>query len=510
MVSAKVPKELSEAINMLGDQKELGKPLFTKLVPYSVHLAASIYADRRDRLVNNNIIDELEAMTGHIKEILLSLNLPGSLQALEKPLGLPPGLIAHAEEIRGQDGINRLRRSIEETKKLKENDRAIYNEGVEILRAEEAEDNRARRKYGTDQWNRPPSAEAVPKLFAQIAEIDGYLKSAANSDSLVKNKLKENEFHITLLGATDRDIEQFVPSSRRVTLSPTMEKEVSKLRSCLNELNRLESKRARKVEALRVKAKQDDVNSDLLKEAARLERTYPMQPIEATHFEPLFDTRLKMYDGDLASLKDEEREQSALIKKLQDANNSFVAAKKADTASGIVKEREKVLQQLENAYYKYKEIINNLEVGRKFYNDLARIVVRFRDDAKTFAYQRRNDASQLEADITTGVAGLSLNTQPLQPSRPPPPSQVLPQQSSDEAASVSTGSGAAAEEPLMAPTPTRKSMPPPPAVGGTWNPDIGIRFGNSPAPTGGGMGGPHDAEGTPATNTRSKGKGRGR
>lgn len=260
MVSSKPPKELTEAIGMLGDTSELGRPLFTKLVPYSVHIAASIYADRRDRLVNNNIIEELESLTARIHETLASLNLPGSLQALEKPLGLPPGLLAHAEEIRTQDGMNRTRRSIEETKKLKESDKAIYMEGVETLRAEAAEDDRARRKYGTDRWNRLPSREAVPKLWAQVGEIEGYLNAAENSDRLVKSKMKENETHISLLGATDRDLEQFVPSSRRVTLSSAIEKETVRLRGCLNELSRIESRRKRKIEGLRLKAKQDDIS----------------------------------------------------------------------------------------------------------------------------------------------------------------------------------------------------------------------------------------------------------
>lgn len=68
MANARVPKELSEATSMLGDRSELGHPLFAKLVPYSVHVAASIYADRRDRLINQNIIAELETLTAKIHE----------------------------------------------------------------------------------------------------------------------------------------------------------------------------------------------------------------------------------------------------------------------------------------------------------------------------------------------------------------------------------------------------------------------------------------------------------
>ncbi|KAH7125399.1 BRO1-like domain-containing protein [Dendryphion nanum] len=393
MVVSRVPKELSDSNALLGENSELGAPLFTKLVPYSVHLAASIYVDRRDRLVNNTIIEELEALTTQIHEVLQSLNLPGSLQALEKPLGLPPGLITHAEEIRQQDGLNRLLRSMEDTKKLKFSDLAIYQEGCDILKSEAAEDEAARRRFGTERWSRQPAQQAAPKLYAQIAEIDGYFKAAANSDNIVKTKLKENERHIQLLNGPDHDLENFVPSGRRPAITGVVEREAGKLRSSFNEVSRLESRRRRKVEALRTKAKQDDINPELLREAARLEREYPMQAIEAVQFENLFDKRLQMYDVDQDMVKEEDTEQQEAIKRLQDANAAFVNARRGDQST---KQREQALQSLENAYFKYKDIISNLDVGRKFYNDLAKIVNRFRDECRTFAYQRKSEASQME------------------------------------------------------------------------------------------------------------------
>jgi len=409
MVVSRVPKEVSESNSMLGEHGVLGQTLFSKLVPYSVHLAASIYVDRRDRLVNSTIIEELEGLTTQIHEVLRSLNLPGSLQALEKPLGLPPGLSAHAEEIRQQDGINRLLRSMEDTKKLMYTDQAIYHEGVDILKSEASEDEGARRKYGTELWTRPAAEQAAPKLYAQINEIDGYFKAATNSDNIVKTKLKENEYFIQLLSGPDHELENYVPSGRRPAITGDVEREAGKLRGCFNEVSRLESRRRRKVEALRTKAKQDDISRcrispglqnayhpldpELLREAARLEREYPMQTIEAVQFEGLFDKRLQMYDVDQDMVQEEEKEQAEAIKRLQDANAAFLIARRGDQST---KKREQALQNLENAYFKYKEIISNLDVGRKFYNDLAKIVSRFRDDARSFAYQRKSEASQIE------------------------------------------------------------------------------------------------------------------
>ena len=483
MVSAKVPKEVNNSQELLGDHgSELGKPLFAKLVPYSVHVAASIYADRRDRLVNNTIIADLEDLTQRMHETLSNLNLPGSLQALEKPLGLPPGLASHAEDIRQSNGLQRLHNTIADTEKLKASNRVVYQEGIDLLRTEAGEDEAARRKYGTERWSRPAGKDALPKLYSQVNDIEGYLKQAESSDRMVQSRLRENQTLIRLLGGTDRDLEDYVPSSRRATITAKVEREVNALRASLNEVNRLESRRRKKVEALRTKAKEDDVNPDLLREAGRLEREYPMQPVAASQFETLFDDRLKKYDSDHEDLKREEQEQDRLLKKVAEVNTQFQNAKRGDTSS---KEREQALQNLENAYTTYKEIMRNLETGRKFYNDLSAITTRFRDECRNFVYTRRTEAQNLESDVSTAMAGLQLqqstqqnlmSQRQQQQQQVPPPARMV-------------------EEPMAAPMPHRPNVgqPAPPVVNAvqsppnvpvptTWNEGMPIKFGGQTVP----------------------------
>ena len=68
MATARVPQEISDPASTLGDGGQFGQPLFAKLVPYAVHVAASLYEDRKNRLVNVSIIDELEGMTNKLRE----------------------------------------------------------------------------------------------------------------------------------------------------------------------------------------------------------------------------------------------------------------------------------------------------------------------------------------------------------------------------------------------------------------------------------------------------------
>ena len=147
-----------------------------------------------------------------------------------------------------------------EIAKLKENDNAMYKEGVDLLGKEAAEDDRARAKHGTERWTRQPSRQAAEHLYTKVNEINGWLESAGSSDHLVKSKLKGCESAIQVLQGTDRDLEAYVPSSRRANLTPAVERAVDKLRSVLSEVNQLESRRKRKVQSLRDKARRDDIS----------------------------------------------------------------------------------------------------------------------------------------------------------------------------------------------------------------------------------------------------------
>ena len=537
MVSSKVPQEVAEGISMLGPGKPFGPPLFEKLVPYAVHHAASIYASRLTNLINSSIIPDLEAMTAKLRDVLISLNLPGSLTALEKPLGLPPGLVSKAEELRQQDALYRLKRSVEDTTKLKTNDLAIYQEGVALLEAERSEDDRARQKYGTDRWSRPASEVALAKLYEQSKDLQGYLNSAGSSDTLVQSKIRENEATLRVLTGSTRDLEKYVPSSRQVSMSPKVEHAATQLRAILNEVSRLETRRKRKIEALRAKAKDDDISPALLAEAARLEREYPMQKIEAAQFENLFDSRLDAYEADRESLVTEQEEQDQLIARIREANTNFNNAKRGDALSGTLKERERALQELENAYTKYKEIVSNLETGRKFYNGLAGHVGRFRESCVNQVNARRVEMGQLESEITgslegvitTGVGGLRIDGQ----AKNQGTRRSTRQQSNIGGATAANSINnhhhnnsympvsnlpQQNQEPLTAPVPTRAPGAPNPAANmmnvaspvsvpdnpgvvgggggggggpghgtlGIWSPERGIRFG---APPGQGQGG---------------------
>lgn len=398
MAVARVPPQVANPTEYLGDHADFGTPLFSKLVPYSVHVAVSIYEERRDRLVNQNIIQELEALNEKLHEILSSLNLPGSMQALEKPLGLPGTLVQHAEEIRQADALSRVQQSFADIDKLRSSDRAIFDEGRSLLVTEEEEDQRLRMKYGTQRWTRPSSKEDTKgaKLWEQVANIEGYFSSSTSIDAVVREKWLAVESTLYILAGSDRALMDAIPQSRKPEIHENVKLALGRLRGVYNDILRLESRRRRRAEALREKAKADDIKPDIMKEAARLERTYPNTQIVPAHFEDFFEKRLdSMYEADLAQIEKEAAEQEKFLAEVTRANREFEAQKKSAGDRGS-KEREAALQALDNAYYKYKEIVGNVETGRKFYNDLSKIAGSFRDRCRDWVSERRKDSRGLE------------------------------------------------------------------------------------------------------------------
>jgi programmed cell death 6-interacting protein len=59
---------------------------------------------------------------------LRKLNLPSALEALERPVGLPPSLLRKAEEVRLEDGPAKIEASIEDVQRLAHHDLAILEE----------------------------------------------------------------------------------------------------------------------------------------------------------------------------------------------------------------------------------------------------------------------------------------------------------------------------------------------------------------------------------------------
>jgi len=235
-------------------------PLFKSLIPYAVRQSIALYNERKNTLINREIIPEWEAITSQDHALLLELGLPGSLQAVEVSLGLPPSLLVHMEDVKAKGGISKLKQMRADVRNLCSSDKEIYEQAVESLQAESKEDEALRKKYGTNGWTRVTSEEAAKSLREQGDRLGQFLRQAEESDGMVRSKLLEWEDIITLLSGDKENVDAFVPSAQRTKLSPESAAASQKVRETLNDLSRAEARRRRMIEDLKLRMEADDIS----------------------------------------------------------------------------------------------------------------------------------------------------------------------------------------------------------------------------------------------------------
>ncbi|GAO48459.1 BRO1-domain-containing protein [Saitoella complicata NRRL Y-17804] len=491
MVKSVVSKEVDQAVALLmrGDDPVLGHPLLKKLVPFAVHQAADIYAERRDHVIYKEIVSELEKITVKGSAALQELGLPGSLEAQETPMGLPPSLLARAEEIKAGGGVARIKEMIADVQKLAKNNTAVFEEAHKTIAAEASEDEQLRAKYGTAHWTRPASASIAGHLFEQGGQYYAILETAAKSDEVIRKKFADWEELIGILGGDSTELQEFIPNVLTQRTSAKSELAAKKVRDNLNELARLERRRRERIEDLKHRARIEDVSRAILAEATRLESEDPNARLEPAQFEDFFERRLRRYDDARAQIQEDELELENVLKHVRTANTEFLQSKQSDATT---QEREHVLQQFETAYLKWREIGINVEEGRKFYNDLAKALSKFRDECKAFVYERRSQARELESDLSSSSAPSAFRdfevpeeayAEEIDPSSLPPEDDEDEDYGEESFEEEPMVAGQTYQVPLNDVVRTPSPEPVPDVTPGQWHPEQGIRFGGSPAPS---------------------------
>ena len=105
-----------------------GAPLFRSLIPYAVRQAIALYNERKNTVINKQLIPEWEAITSQDHALLRELGLPGSLQAVEVSLGLPPTLVTHMDDVKTKGGIAKLKQMRADVRNLCDSDKEIYEQ----------------------------------------------------------------------------------------------------------------------------------------------------------------------------------------------------------------------------------------------------------------------------------------------------------------------------------------------------------------------------------------------
>ncbi|KAH9849704.1 BRO1-domain-containing protein [Lenzites betulinus] len=369
--------------------------IFGELLGWGARVAIEIYNDRR----RNWIAEEVQDRTRQLDDVLSSardrLNLPAALDALDRPIGLPPSLAKKAEEVRLESGPERVETYVRDVQALAQHVSSLLDEAMDIL-DQEADEDEALRERGRPVTERLPSLEANRELVAKEQQYRNVLEKARESDALVRKKWEEWEDSITQLTWPEEELELSIPSStvdigRRagsVGSDPTRV-HARALRTLLEHLEDLSKARAELAARVERLASSDDITQRVARAATTMEQWVNVQP---AMLEDILEEELSKYDKYRSQFDENAQKQTDLLQSLQERHVQFIQSRREDA---VVKERELALQSLDLAYHKYREIVRNLEEGQKFYNEFSALLSEFRVLCKDYAAERRGEVSVL-------------------------------------------------------------------------------------------------------------------
>lgn len=413
MVEAKIPSEIANPIPLLRDapQPAFGKPLFQELVPYGVHVAVSIFDERKDAFIREEIELKREELDGLASSTLQSLDLPGSLQALEQPAGLPPTLMRKSDEIRSEGGLQRLRAVSSDVMRVAQIAFDVWNEIAGLVQQAPAPatvDHLASAQMA-DRHRLQADAFA-----GQVDEYRQTLEQARSSDQIVQQKLNEWSEVLDVLGKGQEALDRFVPGQNRaVSITGEQNTAVRALRVELEGLDDLMDARTAIYEEAKSMARRHDVRPSVMREAAIIASggQAPMI-IEAAHFEPLFERELAAYERFRREMQASEQTQEQRLEAIAERNAAFLQARRVDST---VRKRQDALQMLDLGHAKYREISANLIEGLKFYNAMVKMLHDLRENVLGWVHQRQGEMADLTARMAQQASITQRDAEPSQP-----------------------------------------------------------------------------------------------
>ncbi|GAN08281.1 pH signal transduction protein PalA [Mucor ambiguus] len=407
MVKAQAPTEIADPVSLMHDKDlphpVLGLPLFQKLVPFAVHQAASVYVDRKERLIKEDIIHKLDELNSVYHSSIESLHLPALLATTETSAGLPESIMQQAAEVRSGGGSQALYDMWELVQRASAKNADILEDAFNALDEEHEADEALRSRY-TTEWQRPESHILTQQLAAQGQKHRQTLTSAQKADLIVRNKLDTWANIIDVLCLTREELENSIPSSEGSSPSDSL----MRIKRLVEDMDANMRLRKDLADQAKKASNADDISPALLKKAAELTAKSPIVKIEAAQFEDLFVDELRKYDTFIMTVDQQDEQQSTILRQLNEAYHQY-KARMNDQSSGA--KREKALQNLNQAYFKYKEIKTNLTEGLKFYGDHAKGLNTFCDTCRDYCYRRQSESEQIVRKLSLGMDNLSLQDQ---------------------------------------------------------------------------------------------------
>lgn len=366
------------------------KDLFGSIVPYKIKQGEKAYFEKLDEKIAK-AASLCMTLDNQARNELSALGLPGSIEAIECPVGVPTSLVYKMDAVKAEKGLNTLLEQLEIIKNFAEECNTTLQECFNLLENEDVEDYKARQTY-INQWTRTPSAELTTSVKADLAKIYSLIDYAKKSDEYVINELTNHTDSIIKLERYDKEqLEKELPNDTSLIDSAI----IVNLKNLIIKLTKLVKKREELILTWRQEAKNDNITSKLKKSVT-------------SDYSEIFEQELNKYNTHMDFVLSSEKEQQQLLAEIKTENEKFT---KSYTPGDIMEKRKKILQEFEDAYKNYAKIKNHVVEGITFYSKNQEKLESLKRWCIDFVYARNAE----KQDHIAAIQQMNNNSQPNNP-----------------------------------------------------------------------------------------------
>jgi programmed cell death 6-interacting protein len=365
---------------------------FATLVPTSVKKAESLYSERKSEMLRE-ITKEVENHNETVKNALSSMGLPGAIQATENPYTIPQSLIEKMKVVQSEGGLKFLEDQIKNLDRLAQQASTLLTETLTMLDQEEADDNEMRVKF-KDKWTRTPSHILTVNLRQELQKHKGNLEHARKSDQFILSKLEAHRDGISKLTWTREQMSAALPTPSLLIDNNNDNKMPSLLNALKEKLQQLDTllfNRENLLKELREMISKDEIADKILK-------------LAENEYETTIAQELQKYNPLLVKIRSTFTEQETLLKSIVEQNQKFQEERKMNDE---LTQRQKILNQLDQAFTHYIQLKAYLTEGIQFYTKFQDILKTLKDSCSDFVLARQTEKQDLMEDIKSSSTNVN-------------------------------------------------------------------------------------------------------
>lgn len=418
--------------------KLIGRELFEKVIPLSVHQQTSLYSEEKASLLRSEG-EKIEIAGEKLSSALEFLDLPNALNALStdnsdilslsKSQGIDSQVNEWAGQIAAQSNIK-----LPDFSTLDSIKRSIYEQmkqAEQLLQEEEKEYEIAKAEY-KQNWSQASSATLNSGLLSDISRIKHDLSAASISDDKLKSMIgqSESDIQVLRLGANNPRLNQLFEGLKADTQSsgglslldidegphPQVQSLIEDARRIIDNLQSLKDERNAKFVDFKSQVHKDDISSILV-----LNNKNP--DIQ----ESLFKSELAKFQPFQVQFEESIQYQQKLLKELTMTWKNILEDKSVRNqklqSEQLKSKRVALIERLSKAYMTWKDSQEGLNKANEFYENLKRFTGTTYRNAQDFVSNRREEAAGLKRTLASNsqdalrdqISRLSISSQSSQP-----------------------------------------------------------------------------------------------